>query len=74
MNKLDPDKANQDSGVSLDSCLELFTTQEKLGPEDPWYCSKCKKHQQATKKFDLWRLPQVKLFNKETKRNVKIMF
>jgi len=59
MNKMDPDKANQDSGVSLDSCLELFTTQEKLGPEDPWYCSNCKKHQQATKKFDLWRLPQV---------------
>jgi ubiquitin carboxyl-terminal hydrolase 4/11/15 len=33
------------------SCTSLHT--------DPWYCSKCQKHQQATKKFDLWRAPPV---------------
>jgi hypothetical protein len=46
-------------GVSLDSCLQLFTQIEKLGPDDPWYCSKCKKFVQATKKFDLWKLPDI---------------
>merc|ERR1712027_90049 len=25
--------------------------------EDAWYCPNRKKHQQATKKFDLWALP-----------------
>ncbi|XP_076358594.1 ubiquitin carboxyl-terminal hydrolase 15-like [Tachypleus tridentatus] len=45
--------------IQLSECLRLFMTTEKLGAKDPWYCPKCKKHQQATKKFDLWSLPQV---------------
>lgn len=45
--------------VRLWECLKLFTTTEKLGAEDLWYCPACKKHQQATKKFDLWSLPKV---------------
>ena len=48
-----------EEATTLDKCISLFTNTEKLGPEDPWYCSKCKEHQQATKKFDLWRLPPV---------------
>uniref|UniRef100_A0A4W5K002 Ubiquitin carboxyl-terminal hydrolase n=1 Tax=Hucho hucho TaxID=62062 RepID=A0A4W5K002_9TELE len=43
----------------LKDCIELFTTKEKLGAEDPWYCPNCKEHQQATKKLDLWSLPPV---------------
>uniref|UniRef100_A0A452ITD6 Ubiquitin carboxyl-terminal hydrolase 4 n=1 Tax=Gopherus agassizii TaxID=38772 RepID=A0A452ITD6_9SAUR len=45
--------------VALKDCIELFTTMETLGEHDPWYCPKCKKHQQATKKFDLWSLPRI---------------
>ncbi|XP_062853923.1 ubiquitin carboxyl-terminal hydrolase 4 [Trichomycterus rosablanca] len=45
--------------VALRECIELFTTMETLGEHDPWYCPTCKKHQQATKKFDLWSLPRV---------------
>ncbi|CAH1783519.1 unnamed protein product, partial [Owenia fusiformis] len=45
--------------IQLTDCLDLFTTTEKLGEQDPWYCPRCKKHQQATKKFDLWKLPKV---------------
>ncbi|XP_022252353.1 ubiquitin carboxyl-terminal hydrolase 15-like isoform X3 [Limulus polyphemus] len=45
--------------IQLSDCLKLFMTTEKLGAKDPWYCPECKKHQQATKKFDLWSLPQV---------------
>ena len=40
-------------------CLKLYTSQEKLGADDAWYCPNCQKHQQATKKFDLWSLPEV---------------
>uniref|UniRef100_A0A663MDZ7 Ubiquitin carboxyl-terminal hydrolase n=2 Tax=Athene cunicularia TaxID=194338 RepID=A0A663MDZ7_ATHCN len=45
--------------VALRDCIELFTTMETLGEHDPWYCPNCKRHQQATKKFDLWSLPRI---------------
>uniref|UniRef100_A0A8C4Z6K3 Ubiquitin carboxyl-terminal hydrolase n=1 Tax=Gadus morhua TaxID=8049 RepID=A0A8C4Z6K3_GADMO len=45
--------------VALRECIDLFTTMETLGEHDPWYCPTCKKHQQATKKFDLWSLPRL---------------
>ncbi|XP_058873480.1 ubiquitin carboxyl-terminal hydrolase 11 isoform X2 [Acipenser ruthenus] len=45
--------------VKLQQCIELFTTVETLEEENPWYCPTCKKHQLATKKLDLWSLPEV---------------
>ena len=36
-----------------------FLQEEPLGPDDMWYCPKCKEHRQATKKLELWRMPQV---------------
>ncbi|KAJ1666474.1 hypothetical protein EV178_002261 [Coemansia sp. RSA 1646] len=50
---------NDQRKVTLDECLSEFMRSEKLGEDDPWYCSKCKEHQQATKKFDLWRVPEI---------------
>ncbi|KAI1287287.1 Ubiquitin carboxyl-terminal hydrolase 4 [Halotydeus destructor] len=47
------------TAVNLSDCIQQFTTTEKLGAEDPWYCPRCKQHKQATKKFDLWNLPRV---------------
>ena len=46
--------------VQLADCLKLYTSHEKLGADDAWYCPVCKEHQQATKKFDLWMLPEVR--------------
>ncbi|KAJ8480386.1 hypothetical protein OPV22_024113 [Ensete ventricosum] len=45
--------------ITLYACLEAFLTEESLTQEDTWYCPCCKKHQQAVKKLDLWRLPEV---------------
>jgi ubiquitin carboxyl-terminal hydrolase 4/11/15 len=45
--------------IQLTDCLDLFATMEKLGEHDTWYCPVCKEHQQATKKFDIWELPQI---------------
>ncbi|CAK7332065.1 unnamed protein product [Dovyalis caffra] len=45
--------------VSLYKCLEAFLKEEPLGPEDMWYCPSCKQHRQASKKLDLWRLPEI---------------
>ncbi|KAJ2455884.1 hypothetical protein EV183_000500 [Coemansia sp. RSA 2336] len=49
----------QQKQVTLEDCLTEFTRSEQLGEEDLWYCSKCQEHQQATKKFDLWRVPEI---------------
>ncbi|KAI4348860.1 hypothetical protein L6164_009529 [Bauhinia variegata] len=45
--------------VSIYKCLEAFLREEPLGPEDMWYCPSCKGPQQAMKKLDLWRLPEI---------------
>ncbi|XP_055004073.1 ubiquitin carboxyl-terminal hydrolase 32 isoform X2 [Boleophthalmus pectinirostris] len=45
--------------ISLDSCLRAFTSEEELGEDELYYCSKCKTHRLATKKLDLWRLPPI---------------
>jgi hypothetical protein len=45
--------------ITLDACFDEFSRKEQLGEEDAWYCPTCKKHQQATKKLDLWRLPEI---------------
>ncbi|KAM6925400.1 ubiquitin carboxyl-terminal hydrolase 11 [Xenentodon cancila] len=49
----------QQMTVQLQECIELFTTVETLEEENPWYCPVCKRHQLATKKLDLWSLPEV---------------
>ncbi|XP_065855904.1 ubiquitin carboxyl-terminal hydrolase 8-like isoform X2 [Euphorbia lathyris] len=45
--------------VSLYKCLEAYLKEEPLGPEDMWFCPGCKKFKQASKKLDLWRLPEI---------------
>ncbi|GAB4858108.1 ubiquitin-specific protease ubp10 [Ancistrocladus abbreviatus] len=52
-------KKTRQETVSLFSCLEAFLKEEPLGPDDMWYCPCCKEHRQATKKLDLWRLPEI---------------
>ncbi|XP_043715927.1 ubiquitin carboxyl-terminal hydrolase 9-like isoform X2 [Telopea speciosissima] len=52
-------KNTRQEAISLFSCLEAFLTEEPLGPDDMWYCPSCKEHRQATKKLDLWRLPEI---------------
>ncbi|KAI8889866.1 cysteine proteinase [Backusella circina FSU 941] len=57
--EVDMTAAQSKKQVTLSDCLDEFTREEELGEEDLWYCPKCKKHQKATKKFDLWRLPEI---------------
>ncbi|XP_058856909.1 ubiquitin carboxyl-terminal hydrolase 32 isoform X1 [Acipenser ruthenus] len=45
--------------ISLDNCLRAFTSEEELGEDEMYYCSKCQTHRLATKKLDLWRLPPI---------------
>ena len=40
-------------------CMDLFVNTEVLGEDDAWYCPNCKEHVQASKKFDLWKMPEI---------------
>lgn len=50
---------SQKTQMSLNDCLKLFTTTERLGSNDLWFCPECKEHRRAWKKFDIWSLPEV---------------
>ncbi|KAK9368084.1 hypothetical protein V1509DRAFT_579583 [Lipomyces kononenkoae] len=73
-------KQNQD--ISLEDCLNLFSKPEVLGQDDLWYCPRCKKHQQAVKTFEIWKVPDIfavhlKRFSSSSRRDkidVKIDF
>lgn len=45
--------------LTLYDCLELFSKPEVLGSNDLWYCPACKEHRQATKKIELWSVPDI---------------
>ncbi|XP_053378168.1 ubiquitin carboxyl-terminal hydrolase 19-like [Mercenaria mercenaria] len=47
----------EESNVTLEQCLELFTEPEVLNPEEAWYCPSCKEHREATKQLSTWKLP-----------------
>ena len=46
-------------GINVEQLLDEFVKEEKLSEDNMWYCPSCKKHQQAQKKFDLWKMPDV---------------
>ncbi|KAG8090764.1 hypothetical protein GUJ93_ZPchr0011g27883 [Zizania palustris] len=54
-----PAKRTRGEPLSLYACLDAFLREEPLVPEDMWYCPRCKEQRQASKKLDLWRLPEV---------------
>ena len=47
------------SGVSLGDCLDEFGKAEILSENDAWYCPRCKEHRRASKKFELWKAPDI---------------
>eukprot|EP00497_Spongosphaera_streptacantha_P001227 TRINITY_DN1848_c0_g1_i1.p1 TRINITY_DN1848_c0_g1~~TRINITY_DN1848_c0_g1_i1.p1 ORF type:complete len:202 (-),score=21.62 TRINITY_DN1848_c0_g1_i1:72-677(-) len=52
-------RPRKEAAIKLSNCLDAYTEEETLGEDNAWYCSECKKHQQAQKKIDLWRLPEI---------------
>jgi ubiquitin carboxyl-terminal hydrolase 4/11/15 len=47
------------NGITLDDCLDEFGKEEILSEMDTWYCPRCKEHRRATKKFELWKTPDI---------------
>jgi ubiquitin carboxyl-terminal hydrolase 4/11/15 len=59
--------------LTIDDCLDEFTKEEQLGEDNPWYCPQCKKHQQATKNLQLWKVPDVLVVHFKRFSNSRIM-
>jgi ubiquitin carboxyl-terminal hydrolase 4/11/15 len=55
------------------SSILFISQEEQLGEDDLWYCPRCKKHQQATKKFDLWEAPDILVVHLKRFSNSRIM-
>ncbi|KAI8098402.1 uncharacterized protein B0P05DRAFT_582735 [Gilbertella persicaria] len=55
----DFDETKTKNEITLQDCLDEFTSDERLTSEDSWYCPQCKKHQHASKKMDIWKLPEI---------------
>ncbi|KAL4438101.1 hypothetical protein ABPG74_016880 [Tetrahymena malaccensis] len=49
----------ESESFSLQRCIQEFTKEEKLERGELWFCPKCKKHQESTKKIDLWKMPNI---------------
>jgi ubiquitin carboxyl-terminal hydrolase 4/11/15 len=47
------------NGITLEDCLNEFGKEEILSEMDTWYCPRCKEHRRASKKFELWRTPDI---------------
>ena len=46
-------------GITLEECLDEFGKEEILSENDAWYCPRCKEHRRASKKFELWKAPDI---------------
>lgn len=47
------------NGVTLGDCLDEFGKPEILSEGDAWHCPRCKEHRRASKKFELWKSPDI---------------
>ena len=57
------DGNKNDGRLTLQSCLEKFTTREQLGENDEWYSPFSKKHVRAFKEMAIWSLRTFWSFN-----------
>jgi ubiquitin carboxyl-terminal hydrolase 4/11/15 len=66
--------AHKESSLTLENCLDLYCTEERLSESNMWHCSKCKEHKQATKKMDIWSTPELLIIHLKRFSNVQGMF
>lgn len=64
-------KISKDS-LAVEDCIELFTEKEILSKDNSWYCTRCKKHMEASKIMEIYKAPPCLIFHlKRFKRNAR---
>lgn len=51
------------AGITMASCFQGLGEIETLAGDDQWYCSKCKEHRDASKKLQLYKVPQIMIIH-----------
>jgi ubiquitin carboxyl-terminal hydrolase 8 len=44
---------------TVKAAVEDYCQEETMDGDNQWYCSACKEHVRATKKFDIWKVPPI---------------
>merc|ERR1719436_512976 len=65
------------SSVSLQECFSLYTSEERLGKDDAFFCPQCNKKREVVKKLGVWSIPDVlvvhlKRFRQSTRATNKL--
>merc|ERR1719347_1724475 len=53
------DAPEESSSVSLQECFSLYTSEERLGKDDAFFCPQCNKKREVVKKLGVWSVPDV---------------
>ena len=53
----------KEGGIPIYDCFRQFGQPEQLGEDNMWYCNKCKKHQKAHKKMEIYKAPPVMIIH-----------
>eukprot|EP00826_Nyctotherus_ovalis_P029903 TRINITY_DN2371_c0_g5_i5.p1 TRINITY_DN2371_c0_g5~~TRINITY_DN2371_c0_g5_i5.p1 ORF type:complete len:255 (-),score=71.47 TRINITY_DN2371_c0_g5_i5:87-851(-) len=61
--------AESKAKITLYDCLDSFGKEERLDEDNMWYCPKCKAHVTASKKMDLYKLPDILVIHLKRFRN-----
>ncbi len=48
----------QNNNFTIYDCFDLFIKEEVLEKGNEWYCGQCKNHKLASKKMELYKVPQ----------------
>jgi ubiquitin C-terminal hydrolase len=62
-------KAIRGDSIDIRTCFRNFVKIEKLEEDNEWFCSKCKKHQRADKKLEIYRSPHILIIHLKRFRN-----
>jgi len=71
------DAPEESSSVSLQECFSLYTSEERLGKDDAFFCPQCNKKREVVKKLGVWSVPDVlvvhlKRFRQSTRSTNKL--
>ena len=65
-------KTGQEKGITIYNCLSVFSNEEILDKDNEWYCNVCKKHQQAFKRMELFKTPQILILHLKRFKTTRI--
>jgi hypothetical protein len=62
-------KGGSRGGMNIYDCFKNFVKLEKLQENNEWFCPQCKKHQKATKKMEIYQVPNFLIIHLKRFRN-----